>query len=339
MKAVGFFESKPISENDALVDIEVAKPKASGRDLLVKIEAIAVNPIDYKMRQRLKPTPESPAILGWDAVGTVEAVGSDCSLFKPGDAVYYAGALTRQGSNAEYQVVDERIVGRKPTTLNATQAAALPLTALTAWELLFDRLQLDVPNPQLPNPVLLVSGAAGGVGSILVQLAVAKTNAIVIGTASRPESKAWVEKLGAHHVIDHSKPLADELKRIGIASVTHVASLVDTSAYYDAFIEALAPQGRLALIDDPQEPLDARPLKRKSLSLHWELMFTRSLFATEDMQAQHVILNAVADLVDTGVIQTTLGQALGPINAKNLKKAHHMLEEGRTIGKLVLTGF
>lgn len=339
MHAVGYHANLPISHPEALLDISLPIPKATGRDILVKVEAIAVNPVDYKIRQTRTTSPAQPEVLGWDVAGTVVAVGEDTQLFNVGDAVFYAGALHRPGANSQFHVVDERLVGRKPQQLSFADAAALPLTAITAWELLFDRLQLDKPSTHFSQNVLLVSGAAGGVGSMLLQLARQKTDAFIIATASRPESQAWVMQMGAHTVINHQLPLADELARIGIPAVTHIASLVDTGAYYAQFIEALAPQGKLALIDDPTEALDLRPLKLKSLSLHWELMFTRSLFQTEDQIAQHQLLNAVSQMVDAGLLQPTTGQHLGLINAQNLRHAHQLLEQGQVIGKLVLSGF
>ncbi len=339
MPAVGYFASLPASDAQALVDLRLPLPTPGDYDLLVEVKAIAVNPVDTKIRLRRAPAAGQADILGWDAAGVVVATGAKVSRFTVGDAVYYAGDLTRPGSNSQYQLVDERITGHKPASVDFAEAAALPLTAITAWELLFDRLQLQQPSPAHPAPVLLVSGAAGGVGSVLVQLARQLTNAIVIGTASRPESAAWVTQMGAHHVINHQLPLADELARIGVAQVSHVASLVDTGAYYQQFIDALAPQGKLALIDDPAAPLDIRPLKLKSLSLHWELMFTRSMFQTPDLLAQHQLLNEVAALIDAGRLKTTLGSVSGPINAENLRQAHLLQEQGKVIGKQVLVGF
>ncbi|WP_333795827.1 zinc-binding alcohol dehydrogenase family protein [Rheinheimera sp.] len=339
MQAIGYYQSLPADHPEALLDIELPMPVATGFDLLVKVEAIAANPVDYKIRQRRTPVDGKAEVLGWDAAGTVVAVGENVTLFAPGDTVYYAGALNRPGANSEFHLVDERLVGRKPSNLSFAEAAALPLTAITAWELLFDRLQLDKPAPQFAKKVLLVSGAAGGVGSILLQLARELTDATIIATASRPQSQQWVRDLGAHYVINHQLPLADELKRIGIQQVSHVISLVDTARYYAEFIEALAPQGKLALIDDPAEALDIRPLKLKSLSLHWELMFTRSLFQTPDQIAQHQLLNQLSTLVEQGKINSTQGELLGKINAANLRRAHQQLESGQTIGKLVLAGF
>ncbi|BBT71070.1 MULTISPECIES: zinc-binding alcohol dehydrogenase family protein [Enterobacteriaceae] len=315
-------------------EISLPVPQAAGHDLLVEIKAISVNPVDAKVRAGFSG--ETPRVLGWDAVGVVKAVGERVTLFTPGDEVWYAGALGRPGSNSEFQRVDERIVALKPRTLDNAAAAALPLTAITAWELLFDRL--GVARGGNEGDTLLIVGAAGGVGSILTQLARKLTNMTVIGTASRPASQQWVREAGAHYVIDHSQPLSDELARIGVPAVTHVASLNNTAEHYLALINVLAPQGKLALIDDP-EHLDVVPLKLKSLSLHWEFMFTRSMFETKDMDAQHRLLSEVATLIDTQVIRTTLGEHYGVINAENLQRAHAQLETGRAVGKIVLEGF
>ncbi len=335
MKAIAITAAAQVDGNvDALQEIEIEKPVAHGHDLLVQVKAISVNPVDTKVRAGFNA--DRPRILGWDAVGVVAEVGDAVTLFKPGDTVWYAGALTRPGSNSEYQLVDERIVALKPTSLDNASAAALPLTAITAWEMLFDRLGISENGNE--GDVLLIVGAAGGVGSIMTQLARKLTKMTVIGTASRPASQKWVTDLGAHHVIDHSKPLSEELARIGIKHVTHVASLNNTEEHYQQLIEALIPQGKLALIDDP-ETLDARPLKAKSISLHWEFMFTRSMFETEDIIEQHRLLTRVASLIDGGVIKTTLGEHVGAINAENLRKAHRLLESHRTVGKLVLEGF
>jgi zinc-binding alcohol dehydrogenase family protein len=257
--------------------------------------------------------------------------------------VYYAGDLNRQGSNAEYQLVDERLVGIKPKSLSDPEAAALPLTAITAWELLFERLSIKQQSPDSKEKsaeVILVVGAAGGVGSILLQLAGAITGATIIATASRESSGAWVKKLGAHHVVDHTKPLGPQIEDLGIGQVTHIASLNSTDSYFESYTELLAPFGKIALIDDPDpKALDATKMKRKCLSLHWEFMFTRSMFKTADMIEQSRLLNRVSDLVDQGYIQTTVGKNLGTINADNLKAAHKELESGRAIGKIVLEGF
>ncbi|MCA1177281.1 MULTISPECIES: zinc-binding alcohol dehydrogenase family protein [unclassified Pantoea] len=333
MKAIVYSQNGlPISDENALYELDVAKPQPGARDLLVNIHAIAVNPVDTKVRNGA-PT-DKPRILGWDAVGVVEAVGEDVTLFQPGDEVFYAGDITRAGSYAEYGLVDERIAGHKPRTLNDAGAAALPLTSLTAWELLFDRLEVQAED----NAALLIIGAGGGVGSILTQLARKLTNLTVIGTASRPETADWVRSLGAHHVVNHQQPLGEQLAAIGHPQVRYVASLTHTDSYYTQLVDVLAPQGKLALIDDP-ETLDVVPLKRKAISLHWELMFTRSLFQTCDMQRQHDILERVSQLIDDQTLQTTAGEHHGTINAANLRKAHALIESGRARGKIVLSGF
>ncbi|HAT1621221.1 TPA: zinc-binding alcohol dehydrogenase family protein [Raoultella planticola] len=335
MKAIAITRAATEGSNiPFLNDIELPVPVAAGHDLLIEVKAISVNPVDTKVRAGF--TGDTPRVLGWDAVGVVKSVGEAVTLFAPGDEVWYAGALGRAGSNSEFQLVDERIVALKPHSLDNASAAALPLTAITAWELLFDRL--GVQESGNAGDVLLIVGAAGGVGSILTQLARKLTRMTIIGTASRPESQKWVRDAGAHHVIDHSKPLSEELARIGVNAVTHVASLNNTEQHYAQLIAALAPQGKLALIDDPQT-LDARPLKAKSISLHWEFMFTRSMFETPDMLAQHQLLTRVAALIDDKTIRTTLGEHYGPINASNLQKAHTRLETGRAVGKIVLEGF
>ncbi len=335
MRAVAYTRSGlPIDDPHALQDIQLELPSPGPRDLRVAVRAVAVNPVDTKVRRTAAT--EGPRVLGFDAVGVVDAVGSEVTLFQPGDEVYYAGAIDRPGSNAEYQLVDERIVGRKPASLDDAQAAALPLTAITAWELLFDRLRIAEGGGE--GQVLLVIGAAGGVGSILVQLARQLTRLTVVGTASRPETQDWVYALGAHHVIDHSLPLAEGLARLGIKQVQHVASLTHTDQHYAQIIDILAPQGQLGLIDDPGQ-LDVMALKRKCASLHWEFMFARPLFQTADMQQQHVLLNRVAGLVDAGVLRTTLGEHYGRIDATNLRRAHALLESHRAKGKIVLEGF
>ncbi|MFN3710027.1 MAG: zinc-binding alcohol dehydrogenase family protein [Alishewanella aestuarii] len=339
MKAVGYQQSLAISEPASLLDIELATPVAAGHDILVRVAAVSVNPVDTKIRKRVTPAAGEYKVLGWDAAGEVVAVGEQVSRFAPGDRVYYAGALQRQGSNAEYQLVDERIVGKMPANLSFEQAAALPLTALTAWELLFDRLELATPSLKHPKPVLLVTGAAGGVGSILVQLARQLTTVTIVATASRPESQQWVQELGAHYVVNHNQPLIPQLQQLGIQAVSHVASLTQTDQHYAELVQLLAPQSKLALIDDPVGGLDIMPLKQKSISLHWEFMFTRSLFSTPDLLTQHQILTDLSRLIEQGQINTTLKQSFGKINAENLKQAHALLESGKAIGKIVLAGF
>jgi len=337
MKAIAYYHSLPISDPNALQDIELPAPVAGPRDVLVEVKAISVNPVDTKVRQNVAPEGGAAKVLGWDVAGVVKAVGTDVSLFKPGDKVYYAGSIARAGGNSELHVVDERIVGHMPKSLGFAAAAALPLTAITAWELLFERLQVREGNTAEGQSLLIV-GAAGGVGSILTQLASRLTALKVIGTASRPETHAWVTTLGADLVIDHRLPLSEELKRVGQPQVTHVASLTQTDQHFAQLVEALTPQGKLALIDDPKA-LDITQLKRKSLSLHWEFMYTRSLFETADMLEQHKLLNRVAALIDDGTLQTTVGEHFGTINAANLRRAHELLESGTAKGKIVLEGF
>ncbi|MFI8480729.1 zinc-binding alcohol dehydrogenase family protein [Pseudomonas sp. NPDC078700] len=338
MKAVAYYQSLPADNQQSLVDIELEAPTPGPRDVLVEVKAISVNPVDTKIRRNVAPENDQAKVLGWDAAGIVKAVGAEVSLFKPGDEVFYAGAINRAGANSELHIVDERIVGHKPKSLAFAEAAAMPLTTITAWELLFDRLQVAQGKMDQGQSLLIVGGA-GGVGSMLIQLARKLTGLTVIATASRPETEAWVRELGAHHVLDHSKPLHQELQRVGLESVTHVASLTQTDQHFAQLVESLAPQGRLALIDDPVEPLDIMQLKRKSLSLHWELMFTRSLFGTADMIEQGRLLNKVSELVDTHVVKTTLGEHFGQINAENLRRAHALLESGSAKGKIVLEGF
>ncbi|WP_336368287.1 zinc-binding alcohol dehydrogenase family protein [Marinobacter sp. C2H3] len=345
MKAVGYTESLPVSDPKSLQDVDLPQPIAKGRDLLVRVRAVAVNPVDCKVRKRAAPGAGQVKVLGWDAVGEVVATGEGVSLFKPGDQVYYAGDVTRQGSNAEYQIVDERIVGHKPASLSDAEAAALPLTTITAWEILFDHLGLERQHPGQVTPtddVILVTGAAGGVGSILIQLAKTLTGATVVATASRPESRQWVESLGADYVVNHREPLQPQIEQLvsegAISQLTHVASLTATDQYFDDFVALLRPFGKIAMIDDP-DALDVMQIKPKSLSLHIEFMFARSMHSADDLQAQHELLETVASLVDQGVIRTTLGKNLGRINAENLRAAHAELEAGTAVGKLVLEGF
>mgnify|MGYP000884786299 CR=1 FL=1 len=338
MRAVGYKTPLAIEEPNSLVDIEIPRPSPDGRDLLVEIKAISVNPVDTKVRRNVRPEGDNWKVLGWDAAGIVVEAGPEATLFKPGDEVFYAGALTRPGSNAQFHLVDERIVGAKPKSLNWTEAAALPLTAITAWETLFDRL--DVQGRAVPGaaPAILVIGGAGGVGSIAIQLARKLTGLTVIATASRPETKAWATDLGAHHVIDHSRPLATQVADLGLGAPAFVFSTTNTEQHLPDIVELIAPQGRLALIDDPQV-FDINPLKRKSISTHWELMFTRSMFGTPDMTEQGRLLGEVSRLVDDGTIRTTLAENFGPINAENLKRAHALIESGRARGKITLEGF
>ena len=337
MKAVGYTRTGDIESDDSLVDFEMAKPEPSGHDLLVKVAAISVNPVDYKIRLRRPPEGDQPNVLGWDAVGEVVSVGDKASAFKPGDKVWYAGAINRSGTNAEFHLVDERIVGHAPKSVSNTEAAALPLTTLTAYEMLFDRLRVNDPVPGAAKAVLIIGGS-GGVGSIAIQLLRALTDLTVIATASRPETQAWVKGLGAHHAIDHSKPLPPQIEALGIGAPGFVFSTTHTHQYIEQIAELIAPQGRFGLIDDP-DTLNVMPFKTKAVSTHWELMFTRSLFQTEDMARQGDILNEAARLLDAGKIRSTATETLGRINAENIRRAHLELASNKARGKLVLEGF
>ena len=337
MKAVGYRHSLPIQDASSLMDVEVSRPLPSGRDLLVRVLAISVNPVDAKMRLRSAPQNGLHRVLGWDASGIVEDVGREATLFNRGDAVFYAGAIDRQGTNAEFHLVDERLVGPKPRSLSHAESAAVPLTAITAWETLFDRLNVRRPVPGAGNAILIIGGA-GGVGSMAIQLVRQLTDLVVVATASRDETSAWVMGLGAHHVVDHRRPLAAQVSALGIGAPAFVLSTTQTDKHFDEIVELIAPQGRFALIDDP-DLIDARKLKRKSVSLHWELMFTRSIFKTADMAKQHELLASVSALLDEGRVKTTLAENFGKINAANLKRAHALLETGTAKGKIVLEGF
>ena len=337
MKAVGYRKSLPIDAADALIDFETAKPEPRGHDIRVAVKAISVNPVDYKVRKRAAPPEGETKILGYDAAGIVDAAGPDVALFKPGDEVFYAGSILRQGTNSEFHLVDERIVGRKPKTLSFAQAAALPLTSITAWELLFDRLEV-APGKSFDPRTLLIIGGAGGVGSILIQIARRLTGLTVVATASQPESQKWCLDLGAHAVVDHAKPMKEPIERLRLPPVALIASLTNTEQHYKALADIIAPQGKYGLIDDPGE-FNVAVFKGKAVSVHWESMFTRSSFQTADMIAQHNLLNDVADLIHKSVLRTTLDQTFGTINAANLKRAHALLESGKSRGKIVLEGW
>ena len=335
MKAVVYTQhGLPIDDPQALIDMDLPAPQPGPRDVLVQVRAVSVNPVDTKVRRGAAVT--APRVLGWDAAGVVVATGAEVTAFKAGDEVFYAGSLTRPGSYSELHVVDERIVGHKPASLDFADAAALPLTSLTAWELLFDRLK--VGEGAGAGKTLVIIGASGGVGSILTQLAAKLTGLTVVGTASRPETRQWVSALGAHHVIDHGQPMAPQLAALGIPHADIVISLTHTDQHYADIVEMLAPQGQFALIDDP-DVLDAMPLKRKSISLHWELMFTRSMYETPDMARQREILDRVAALIDSGALRTTVGDNFGAITAANLRRAHALVESNKARGKIVLAGF
>ncbi|HEY7774737.1 MAG TPA: zinc-binding alcohol dehydrogenase family protein [Marinagarivorans sp.] len=337
MKAVGYKKPGPIDRDEALEDITLDIPTAGGRDLRVKVEAVSVNPVDTKLRKGRAPEGVDFRVLGFDAAGVVESVGPDVQHFKPGDAVYYAGSIARPGTNSEYHLVDERIVGRKPTSLSNAEAAALPLTTITAWEMLFDRLDVKRATPDGGNSILIIGGA-GGVGSIAIQLLRALTNLTIIATASRPETQAWVSDCGAHHVIDHSEPLAPQVAALGLGAPGFVFSTTETGKHLNDIIELIAPQGRFGLIDDPAG-LNIMPFKLKAVSVHWELMFTRSLFGTSDIAKQGELLNEVATLVDAGQVRSTLTKVAGKINAATLRKVHAKIETGTARGKIVLEGF
>src|ERR1700722_6389271 len=337
MKAVGYKKSLPIETAEALIDFETAKPEPRGRDIRVAVKAISANPVDYKVRKRAAPPEGETKILGYDAAGVVDAVGPDVTLFKAGDEVFYAGSIQRQGTNSEFHLVDERIVGRKPKSLSFAQAAALPLTSITAWGLLFDRLGA-VPGRSVDPRTLLIVGGAGGVGSILIQLARRLTGLAVIATATRPESQKWFFDPGAHGVIDHGKPMKEQIEKLKVAPVALVASLTFTDQHYKTIADLMAPQGKFGFIDPPPE-FNVSVFKGKAISIHWESMFTRSSFQTPDMIGQHRLLNDVADLIDKGVLRTTLDQTFGTINAANLRRAHALLESGKSRGKIVLEGW
>ena len=335
MKAIGFKTSLPISAEESFIEFETAVPQPSGRDILVKINAISVNPVDYKIRQNsAKDTVlETPKVIGWDATGTVEAVGEAVTFFKPGDAVYYAGDLTRSGSNAEYQLIDERIVGLKPSTLSNAEAAAIPLTALTAWESLYDRIRISEQKDK--GKSILIIGGAGGVGSIAIQLAKKISGLKVITTASRKETKEWCLDMGADLVVDHNA-LIEELHAGGYQEVDFILDFVDLNSYWDAIVELIKPQGHIVSITGSATPVALNKLKNKSVTFSWELMYTRSMYQTDDMEAQHHILNKLAELFDNGTLKTTLNTTLKGFTATNLKEAHRLLESGKTIGKVVI---
>lgn len=336
MKAIGFKTSLPITEPESFLEFEIEKPQPTGRDLLVKIQAISVNPVDYKVRKSSLngKVQEQPKVIGWDAVGVVEAVGDAVAFFKKGDSVFYAGDITRPGSNQEYQLVDERIVGFAPKSLSIEAAAAMPLTALTAYEILFDRLRLSKEKDQ--GKSVLILGGAGGMGSVAIQLAKKLLGLTVIATASRQETSQWCEDLGADFVVNHDN-LVEEMIDIKHPEVDFILDFVDVNQYWDAFVKLIKPQGQIGSISDAAEPVDLRQLKGKSVSFHWELMFTRAMFQTDDMIRQHEILNTIAELLDEGTLKSTLNTTLRGFSADNLKKAHQLLESRKTIGKVVIS--
>jgi NADPH2:quinone reductase len=339
MKAVAITRYLPVEDPQSLLDVTLDKPVPKGHDLLVSVKAIAVNPVDTKVRSPKDKVEDKPRVLGWDAAGIVEAVGPDVHLFKPGDKVFYAGDITRPGTNSELHLIDERIVGSMPASLSFEQAAALPLTAITAWEALFDRLHVPTPPHAVPRKSILIIGGAGGVGSIAVQLAAKVAGLTVIATASRPESEQWVRNLGAHFVINHFGDMPAQIRQIGIAHTDYVLILNDTDRNFPVAAQIVGPQGKIATIVENKYALDVSLLKEKSAGFVWEFMFTRSMFQTADMIEQHYLLNEIARLVDSGVIKTTVNEVLSPINAVNVRKAHALLEAGRTIGKIVIKDF
>jgi NADPH2:quinone reductase len=336
MKAIGFRTSLPITEKESFIAFETPKPIPGKRDLLVKISAVSVNPVDFKIRENsAKDTVlEIPKIIGWDAVGIVEAVGENVRLFEVGDPVFYAGDINKQGSNAEYQIIDERIVGKKPTSLSNEEAAVIPLTGLTAWEILFDRIRIN-PEKDKEKSILIIGGA-GGVGSIAIQLAKKIAGLTVIATASRPETIEWCKKQGADFVVDH-KDLIASVHEAGFQNVDFILDFVDTNAYWDTMVELIKPQGHIASITGSSDPVVLNKLKTKSASFSWEFMYTRSMFETDDIQEQHTILNKIADLLDDGTLKTTLNETFVGLTVDNFKKAHELLESGKTIGKIAIS--
>lgn len=335
MKMIGFNKGSGVDERNGLFDMEGTVPVPGPRDVLVQVRAVGVNPLDTKVRAGRVDVPDHVLALGWDAAGTVHAVGSEVTLFAPGQAVYYAGSFDRTGANAHYQLVDERIAARMPATLDFAQAASVPLAALTAWQLLFERFAIT-PGDAQPRGSLLVLGGAGGVGSMLIQLARQLTGFVVIATASRGDSMQWCRDMGAHHVIDHTLPLPAQVAALNVAPVRHIAALSHTALHVAALVELIAPHGKLAVIDD-HDAFDAAPLKGKSISLHWEMVFTRPVCATDDMLEQHRILQRVARLLDEGVLRHTVRQQLSPVNAATMLRAHALLERGGQPGKIVVS--
>ncbi|KRE41806.1 zinc-binding alcohol dehydrogenase family protein [Paenibacillus sp. Soil522] len=343
MKAVGAYRYLPLSDPECLVDLYIEKPIPTGRDLLVKVKAISVNPADLGVREKNNYEEESPKILGWDVAGIVDQAGPDCQLFKPGDEIYYAGSVTRPGGNSEFHLVDERIAGNKPKSLDFAQAAALPLSSITAWEGLFDRLGISHSVEENINKSLLIIGAAGGVGSIATQLA-KLAGLTVIGTASRPESIQWAKDQGADITINHNSHFASQLKNSGFETVDYIFCLNDTVQHFANMVEVIAPQGKICSIVPADKAswagsLDMDMLFSKSITFVWELMFTRSMYQTEDMIKQHDLLNKLADLIDNGKLKSTLTERIEPINATNLRFVHEKIETGRSIGKIVLENF
>jgi NADPH2:quinone reductase len=339
MRAIGYRKASP--ELDHLEAFDIPRPKPESRDLLVEVRAVSVNPVDYKVASGGGPggaASDAGAIkvVGYDAAGVVVETGREAQLFKPGDEVFYAGSVGRQGANMEFHLVDERIVGRKPRTLDFAAAAALPLTSITAWEAMFDRLDVAKLVPGAARTILILGGA-GGVGSIAIQLARQLTDLTIVATASRPETVQWAKDMGAHHVVDHRKPLAPQIAALGIGSPAFIFATSPIGDVIADLAELIAPQGRIALING--EAADLFVFRPKSVSIHFELMFTRPLLQTADIEAQHRLLNEVADLVDSGRVRSTMRENYGRIDAANLMRAMKFLKSGRAIGKIVLAGF
>ncbi len=333
MKAVALIHYLPVDNVNAFLDVDMPQPVASGRDLLVAVKAVSVNPVDTKVRRPKEQVESTPRVLGWDASGVVEAIGPEVTLFKVGDEVYYAGDITRSGSDAQFQLVDERIVGFKPKSLGFAEAAALPLTAITAYEAFFDRLGIDRDGASKGESVLII-GAGGGVGSIGIQLAKA-AGLVVIATASRPETESWVRELGADHVVNHRGNLVAQVRALGFQHVDHVAIFNDMR-HWDSAVELIRPQGGIVAIDDTDLPMPMAGMKMKAASLHWEFMFARAMHQTPDMIEQHKLLNWVAQQIDAGRFRTTINKVIAPINAANLREAHRLIETGTAKGKIVL---
>ncbi|MFK7963837.1 MAG: zinc-binding alcohol dehydrogenase family protein [Burkholderiaceae bacterium] len=336
MKAVALTQYLPVENPNAFIDVELDKPDACGHDLLVQVQAVSINPVDTKVRSPKDKAENTPRVLGWDASGVVKAVGPEVSLFQVGDEVYYAGDITRSGTNAEFQLVDERIVGFKPKSLSHAEAAALPLTTITAYESLFDRLKIDRDGANKGQSILII-GAGGGVGSIGIQLARA-AGLLVIATASRPETSAWVRELGATHVINHREPMAEQVRSLGFEHVDHIAIFNDMR-HWETAVELIRPQGGIVTIDDTDLPMPMAGMKLKAASLHWEFMFARAMHQTPDMIEQHRLLNHVASEIDAGRIRSTVSEVLSPINAENMRAAHALVETGRARGKIVVQSF
>lgn len=341
MKAIGLSHYLPVTDESCLLDIALPLPHPSARDLLIKVEAISVNPVDTKIRAPKDLIEAEAKVLGWDACGTVVSVGDEVTLFSPGQKVFYAGDITRAGCNSEYHLIDERIVGHAPAKLSTEQAAAIPLTALTAWEALFSRMGINLegasPEGSSQKNILIIGGA-GGVGSMACQLASNLAGLTVIATASRPESIAWCKDMDADYIVNHHDLMAD-MRALSIKEVDYILCCNDTDMHFDNMAELIAPQGQICSIVENTQPLTLSKLKTKSASFSWEFMFTRAMFKTDDMIEQHHILNEVARLLDEGILKTTLKEVLTPINAQNLRTAHAKLEQGRMIGKLVLSSW